>query len=88
MKYINHWREYEIFAKHDERLFYLRKIDVKCEWTSIAAWWMKFTPEMLAKAYFSAAPGSISVLQENNYGHNMLRLLNDTSHLSQLKQDK
>lgn len=38
-----------------------------------------------AKACFFAQPGSISVLQENNYEQNVLRILNNTSHLSELK---
>ncbi|WBW96413.1 histidine phosphatase family protein [Oceanirhabdus sp. W0125-5] len=56
-----------------------------CALSYIVAWWMKFEPEMLAKAYFSASPGSISILQENIFGQNFLRLLNDTSHLAELK---
>jgi probable phosphoglycerate mutase len=51
----------------------------------IIAWWMNFEPHMLAKACFSASAGSISLLQENNYEQNTLRVLNDTSHLAELK---
>jgi broad specificity phosphatase PhoE len=47
----------------------------------IIAWWMQFTPEMLEKAYFSATPGSLSILTENRYGQHALTVLNDTSHL-------
>lgn len=51
----------------------------------IIAWWMKFETHMLAKSYFKASPGSVSLLQQNNYKQNALRLLNDTSHLSEIK---
>jgi probable phosphoglycerate mutase len=47
----------------------------------IIAWWMRFTPEMLEKAYFSASPGSFSILTENRYRQHALTVLNDTSHL-------
>lgn len=51
----------------------------------IIAWWMNFQPQMLAKAYFSASVGSISILHENSYKQNVLRVMNDTSHLLELK---
>lgn len=50
----------------------------------IIAWWMKFETQMLAKSHFFAEPGSISLLQVNNYQQNTLRVLNDMSHLSKL----
>ncbi|MCB2343067.1 histidine phosphatase family protein [Clostridium estertheticum] len=55
-----------------------------CTLSYIIAWWMNFESDMLGKAYFSAQPGSISVLQQNNYKQNVLTLLNDRSHLSGL----
>lgn len=55
-----------------------------CTLSYIIAWWMKFEFDMLGKAFFSAQPGSISVLQQNNYKQNVLTLLNDRSHLSGL----
>jgi len=57
-----------------------------CTLSYIIGWYMNFEPHMLEKAIFSAQPGSISVLQENNYKQNVLRILNDTSHLSELKR--
>jgi len=51
----------------------------------IIAWWLKFEPEMLNKAYFKASPGSISILEDNIFNQNALRLFNDTSHLNELK---
>jgi broad specificity phosphatase PhoE len=51
----------------------------------IIAWWMNFQLHMLAKSYFSASVGSISLLHENSYRQNVLNVLNDTSHLSELK---
>jgi broad specificity phosphatase PhoE len=50
----------------------------------IIAWWMNFQPKMLTKSYFKASVGSISVLYKNNYNQNVLRVLNDTSHLLEL----
>ncbi|MBX4262862.1 histidine phosphatase family protein (plasmid) [Clostridium estertheticum] len=55
-----------------------------CTLSYIIAWWMNFEFDMLGKAFFSAQPGSISVLQQNNYKQNVLTLLNDRSHLSGL----
>ncbi|MCB2356113.1 histidine phosphatase family protein [Clostridium estertheticum] len=55
-----------------------------CTLSYIIAWWMNFESDMLGKAYFSAQPGSITVLQQNNYKQNVLTLLNDRSHLSGL----
>lgn len=55
-----------------------------CTLSYIIAWWMKFGLDTLGKAFFSAQPGSISVLQQNNYNQNVLTLLNDRSHLSEL----
>lgn len=52
-----------------------------CALSYIIAWWMNFELEMIGKAIFSAQPGSISVLQQNNYKQNALTLLNDRSHL-------
>jgi len=52
-----------------------------CTLSYIIAWWMNFELHMLGKAFFSAKPGSISVLQQNNYKQNVLLLLNDRSHL-------
>jgi probable phosphoglycerate mutase len=51
----------------------------------IVAWWLNFQADMLAKAYFSASVGSISLLQTNIYQQHVLHILNDTSHLSELK---
>ena len=50
----------------------------------IIVWWMNFKPEMLVKAYFAASVGSISVLSKNNYNQNVLKIMNDTSHLLEL----
>lgn len=55
-----------------------------CTLSYIIAWWMNFVPEMLGKAFFSAQPGSISVLEQNSYNQNALTLFNDRSHLSEL----
>lgn len=55
-----------------------------CTLSDIIAWWMNFESDMLGKAFFSAQPGSISVLQQNNYNQNVLTLLNDRAHLSGL----
>lgn len=52
-----------------------------CALSYIIAWWMNFEFDMLGKSFFSAQPGSISVLQQNNYKQNVLSLLNDRSHL-------
>ncbi len=53
-----------------------------CTLSYVIACWMNFEPDMLGKAFFSAQPGSVSILQENNYQQNVLVLLNDRSHLS------
>jgi len=47
----------------------------------IIAWWLKFNEQMLANAYFTARPASISILSENKYGQHVLERLNDTAHL-------
>lgn len=52
-----------------------------CTLSYIIAWWMNFELHMLGKAFFSAKPGSISVLQQNSYKQDVLSLLNDRSHL-------
>lgn len=51
----------------------------------ITAWWLQFFEQMLASAYFSASPASITVLNRNSYGQNVLEVFNDTSHLSPLR---
>ncbi len=53
----------------------------------IVAWWLKCEEDMMAKCYFIASPGSISILQESNYyiEQHILSIFNDTSHLSELK---
>lgn len=50
----------------------------------ITAWWMNYQPEMLSNSFFSASVGSISLLNQNGYQQNVLHVLNDTSHLSEL----
>jgi len=50
----------------------------------ITAWWLQFSEEMLGTAYFSASPGSISVLTRNSFNQNVLEVFNDSSHLSSL----
>ena len=52
----------------------------------IIAWWMNFEIHMHSKSFFSASPASISLLQEINDKRHILRKLNDTSHLTELKQ--
>ncbi len=52
--------------------------------SQITAWWLRFSEQMLATAYFSASPGSISVLTHNSFHQNVLAVFNDTSHLSLL----
>lgn len=52
-----------------------------CTLSYIIAWWMNFELHMLEKAIFTAQPGSISMLQENNYKQRVLILLNDRLHL-------
>lgn len=47
----------------------------------ITAWFLQFSEKMLASAYFSASPASISVLNKNSYGQHVLEVFNDTSHL-------
>lgn len=56
-----------------------------CTLSYIIAWWMNFELDMLGKAFFSAQPGSVSILQQNNYQQNVLTLLNDRSHLLGLR---
>ncbi len=51
----------------------------------IIAWWMNFEIHMHSKSYFSASPASISLLQETNDKRHILRKLNDTAHLTELK---
>lgn len=51
----------------------------------ITAWWLHFSEQMLATAYFSASPASISVLSRNSFGQNVLEIFNDTAHLSLLQ---
>ena len=55
----------------------------------ITAWWMKFEIHMHSKSFFYASPASISLLQElqdTNDNRHILRKLNDTAHLTELKQ--
>lgn len=88
------WREFHIrVCNCMERIWHSEQKDLilvthGCTLSYIVAWWLKFETHMLAKAYFSASPASISLLEDNNYQQNALRLLNDTSHLSELKLDK
>lgn len=51
----------------------------------ILAWWMNFHSEQLSTSYFSGDPGSISILHENKYKQKVLKVFNDTSHLSGLE---
>lgn len=51
----------------------------------ITAWWLHFSEQMLAAAYFSPSPASISVLNRNSFGQNVLEIFNDTAHLSLLQ---
>ena len=51
----------------------------------IIAWWMNFEIHMYLKSFFSASPASISLLQETNDKRHILRKLNDTAHLTELK---
>lgn len=53
----------------------------------IVAWWMNFSPEMLAHAYFTGSVGGISILSRNIFNQNVLLSFNDTSHLSDIKQN-
>lgn len=55
-----------------------------CALSYMIAWWMNFEIDMLGKAFFAAQPGSISVLEQNNYNENVLSILNDRSHLTSL----
>ena len=52
--------------------------------SNIVAWWLKLTPYMLNDAFFSALPGSISILSKSRQGQNALMLFNDTTHLLEL----
>lgn len=47
----------------------------------ITAWWLQFSEQMLTKAYFSASPASISILNKNSFSQNVLEVFNDTSNL-------
>lgn len=49
----------------------------------IVAWWMGFKPEMLENSCFIASVGSLSILQVNTYNQHVLKVFNDTSHLSE-----
>ncbi|MBZ9623760.1 histidine phosphatase family protein [Clostridium sp. FP2] len=55
-----------------------------CALSYIIAWWLKLTPEMLNHTVFSASPASISMLLEGRFNQRVLRILNDTSHLTKL----
>ncbi|MDF2937345.1 MAG: Phosphoglycerate mutase [Paenibacillaceae bacterium] len=50
----------------------------------IIAWWMGFKPEMLASSCFIASVGSLSILQVNGYQQHILKVFNDTCHLSEM----
>jgi len=84
------WRQfYSRVCNCMERICYLEKKDLIIvthggTLSYIIAWWMNFESQMLAKANFSASPGSISLLCENKYRQNSLKILNDTSHLLNL----
>lgn len=52
-----------------------------CALNYIISWWMHFDEALLEKSYFTANPGSISILSSNNHGQNALKLLNCTRHL-------
>ncbi|MBB2483236.1 histidine phosphatase family protein [Bacillus sp. APMAM] len=53
----------------------------------IVAWWMKFSVDMLEKAYFSSSVGGISILSKNNYQQNVINVFNDTSPVSVLSSN-
>ena len=55
-----------------------------CALGYIVAWWMNFEADMLETAVFSAAPASISILGKSRYDQNMLKVLNDISHLHKI----
>jgi broad specificity phosphatase PhoE len=50
----------------------------------ITAWWLQFSEQMLGTTYFSASPASISVLTQNGFNQHVLKVFNDSSHLSLL----
>ncbi|WDP90986.1 MAG: histidine phosphatase family protein [Desulfobacter sp.] len=52
-----------------------------CALNYIIAWWLNFDLKLLEKSYFSASPGSISILDTNSYGQHALKLMNCTKHL-------
>jgi len=52
-----------------------------CTLSYIVAWWLKINTQILPNIHIKAEPGSITVLEVNNYKQNSLCLLNGTSHL-------
>lgn len=84
------WREfYSRVIECMEKIYCLNQknliiITHGCTLAYIIAWWLKFTPEMLKNAVFTASPASISILDGSMYNQRVLRLLNDTSHLMEL----
>lgn len=49
--------------------------------SNILAWWLDLEVERLKEIYFSALPGSISILSKSIFNQNAVKLFNDTSHL-------
>ncbi len=84
------WRELFLrVSKSMEEIYSLNQKNLiivthGCALSYIIAWWLKLTPEMLNYAVFSASPASISILLEGRFNQRVLKILNDTSHLTEL----
>ena len=81
------WREFfnrisdfmEMLCSSKER--YAILVTHGCALNYIISWWLYFDLKLLEKSYFSASPGSVSILDTSIYGQHALRLMNCTKHL-------
>jgi len=57
--------------------------------SNIVVWWLGLPLDALAeRTCFSASPGSVSILNRNQYGKPVIERLNDRAHLATLCQKK
>lgn len=80
-RFTNRVRSYmnQLNAAEDEYLILVTHSDTL---SNILTWWMDLDQGFMNKVYSSVKPGSISILEKNNFGQRVLSRLNDVSHLS------
>ncbi len=57
--------------------------------SNIVVWWLGIPLDVLPeRTCFAAAPGSVSILNKNQYGNPLIEGLNDRAHLATLRQQE